>query len=326
MSAEFTGFAFSTSWNWRGTDSGTRVVEEVLALGFDAMELNYKVTREMMKTITPYVEQGRLTVPSVHNVFPFYDDKRFDTDSRLLGYEDEELRLKAVELTIASVDAGHALGAQALVVHPGVVPFRDPTPGPGGLTGEECDYTMKQLWLNHGPQSPEFLSFRDEFLGFRQKRMGGEMERILKSLETVANHIVQKNIPMRLGLENRPMAFQIPTFTELKTLLDALAGAPVGFWFDTGHGAMMRHMGFFDDTAEAPAFADQLVGMHIHDVVGVDDHWAPYTREGLAPYLELIRRSPVKVIELGVKNQPDDIVAGMRRLKAALAGEPHDYH
>ena len=44
MKAEFAEFSFSTSWNWRGSDSGTRVVEEILALGFDSVELNYKST------------------------------------------------------------------------------------------------------------------------------------------------------------------------------------------------------------------------------------------------------------------------------------------
>lgn len=318
MKAEFEEYSFSTSWNWRGSDSGTRVIEEILALGFDSVELNYKITSRMLETIRPYIEQGRLKVPSVHNVFPFFDDGRFDTDSRLLGYQDEALRRQAVDLTITSVDAAHALGARVLVVHPGVVPHDDGPPVLSGLTGAAYDVELKRLWLNTGSDSAPYRRLFTEFAEYRRTRMDGELERILHSLETVLEYIVRKNIPMQIGLENRPMGFQIPDFSEMNFLLDSLSGAPIGLWFDTGHGAMLRHMGFFDDRAETAALADRLVGMHIHDVRGVDDHFAPYTQEGLDAYLDLIHRSPLNVIELGVKNSSADILTGMRRLQDAL--------
>ena len=240
----------------------------------------------------------------------------------MLGYRDLELRRQAIELTKGSIDAGHALGASALVVHPGVVPHDDTPAGPSGLAGEAYDVELKRRWLAFGKDSPEYLSLFEEFVEYRRTRMTGELTRIIGSLEVLANYILQKNIPMRIGLENRPMCFQIPNFVEMRQLTDALAGAPVGMWFDTGHGAMQRHMGFFDDAAESLSLADRLVGMHIHDVIGVDDHFSPYTREGLDAYLELIRRSPIKVIELGKKNSADDIITGMRRLQKALAGRP----
>jgi sugar phosphate isomerase/epimerase len=317
--AEFDGFSFSTSWNWRGGDSGERVIEEILELGFDKVELNYRVTRGMLKGIAPYVARGTVSVPSVHNVFPAIDDPRFDTDSRMLGYRDEGLRARAVELTIGSVEAGRELGARALVVHPGVMPWDESPPGPSGFAGIAFDEELKRRWREDGPDSGPYKSLLAEFVEYRRRGMRGELERILRSLEEIANYIERRGIEMRIGVENRPMCFQVPDFVEMGYLLDALAGGPVGLWLDTGHGAIQRNMGLFDDRSGAKGLADRLVGMHIHDVEGVDDHFAPYSKEGLDPYLGLIRRAPIKVIELGMKNGREAIVEGMRRLKAELA-------
>jgi sugar phosphate isomerase/epimerase len=317
---EFHGFSFSTSWNWR-SGSGERVVEEILELGFDEVELNYRITDRMLEAIAPYVERGAISVSSVHNVFPAVEDPRFDTDSRMLGWRDDELRGRAIELAIGSVEAGRELGARAVVIHPGVMPWDESPPGPGGLSGIALDEELKRLWREEGPGSPAYRAAFAEFTEYRERGMRGELERILASLEAIAEYVARRGIPIAIGLENRPMAFQVPDFAEMRYFLEALEGSAVGMWLDVGHGAVLRNMGFFDDRVEAPRLADRLVGMHIHDVDGVDDHFAPYSKEGLDPYLGLIRRSPIKVLELGAKNGRDGIVAGARRLKAALAAE-----
>jgi sugar phosphate isomerase/epimerase len=317
--SEFPNLSFSTSWNWRGSDSGERVAREILGLGFSKVELNYRVTRRMLEDITPLVERGELEVSSVHCVFPAEADPRFDTDSRLLGYRDGELRARALELAIGSADSGARLGARALVVHPGVLPWDELPPVSCGLSGPALDEELKRRWREHGPRSEEYLSLFREFNEYRERGMGGERERILESLEALAEHVSRHCPGMMIGIENRPMSFQIPNFEEMDWFLERLEGAPLGMWLDTGHGAIMRNMGFCDDVAEASRHADRLVGMHIHDVEGVDDHFAPYRREGLDRYLGLIERSPIKVLELGAKNSREEAVEGARRLSAALA-------
>lgn len=315
---EFTEFSFSTSWNWR-RDSGERIVEEILELGFSQVELNYRITEGMLQTIRPYIERGDIAVSSVHNVFPAVNDPRFDTDSRILGWRDEELRRQAIALAIGSIETGLSLGARAVVLHPGIMPWDESPPGPFGLSGIALDEELKRLWREEGPQSPAYTAAFAEFSEYRKWGMHGELERILASLEVLAEYIASRGLPIVIGLENRPMSFQVPDFSEMRFFLDALEGAPVGMWLDVGHGAVLRNMGFFDDRIEAESLAHRLVGMHIHDVDGVDDHFAPYMREGLDPYLSLIRRSPIKVLELGPKNNRDEIVTGARRLQNALA-------
>ena len=292
----------------------------IMALGFRSVELNYRVTRNMLKTIVPLVEKGELAVSSVHCAFPAVDDPRFDADSRLLGYADEELRTRAVRLAIDSAEEGAALGAKAVVVHPGVVPMDEAPPPSCGLSGIAFEEELKRLWREDGPESASYRSAFDELSERRRGLASAELARLLRSLESVAEAIVRKRLGIVVGIENRPMAFQMPDFVELGWLLERLAGVPVGMWLDVGHGAILRKMGFFDDVAGATRLADRLVGAHIHDVDGIEDHFAPYTREGLDPYMDLIRRAPIKVIEVGAKNGADEIMAGARRLAARLAG------
>jgi sugar phosphate isomerase/epimerase len=311
VESRFGEFAFSTSWNFRNSPVGRVLMEEILALGFNKVELNYRITEEALSTIVPMVRSGELVVESVHNVFPATADQRFDTDSRLLGWEDETLRRRAVELAVRSAEFAAELGAKAVVVHPGIVPEGEGRDG-------EYDTRLKALWTGKGPESPEYRELLAEFRAFRAAAAPAESDRVLRSLEEIAEELERRKLPVRIGLENRPICSQMPDFAELRRFLDALAGSPIGFWFDTGHGAMQRHLGFFDDRAEARSLADRLVGMHIHDVDGVDDHYAPYEREGLDGYLELIDKSPIKVLELGKKNSREAVVRGAEALARRL--------
>lgn len=319
MESDISGFSFSTSWNWRNSRVGSEVVEEILSLGFHKVELNYRISEEMLATIEPLVARGEVEVPSVHNVFPAIDDERFDTDSRLLGYEDEELRRRAVELTVLSAKRGADLGARALVVHPGVAP-PDAAGGYGRMRrGEDWDLELRGMYergLRRGDR--EYDSAFEEFSRLRSGLIGPELDRITRSLDEVCEAVLAAGLDLRIGVENRPMCWQVPDFSEMGRILERLDGAPLGLWFDDGHGAMLRHLGFFDDAVEAARLESRLIGMHIHDVDGPDDHFSPCTREGQDRYWDLIDRSPIKVIELGAKNPRAAVEAGCADLARGL--------
>lgn len=311
MALSLDEFAFSTSWNFRNSPIGSILMEEILNLGFRKVELNYHITEEALRTIVPMITGGEIKVVSVHNVFPAIADSRFDTDSRFLGYEEESSRRRAVELTVRSAEFAARLGAAAVVVHPGIIPEGSNPPG-------SYDTRLKELYLKVGPQDTQYRELFDEFVAFRRRMGEAEVDRVLKSLEEIAETLVRRNLPVHICLENRPICSQIPDFIEMRRFLVALAGSPVEFWFDTGHGAIQRHLGFFDDRVEAQALANFLAGIHIHDVDGVDDHFAPYEREGLDTYLDLIDRAPIKVLELGKKNSRETVLRGARALAEAL--------
>lgn len=122
-------FSFSTCWNIRRHTTGDGMLNEIRELGFRRVELNYNVTEEMLATIEPMLERGEIGVSSVHNTFPHVADPDYGTDSVLLGFADREKRKRAVDLLVRSAEYAHRYGGEAVVVHPGEVPFPGISPG-----------------------------------------------------------------------------------------------------------------------------------------------------------------------------------------------------
>lgn len=56
-------FSFSTCWNIKRHNAGGAMLREIRDLGFRRVELNYNVTKEMLTTIEPMIERGRLAYP-----------------------------------------------------------------------------------------------------------------------------------------------------------------------------------------------------------------------------------------------------------------------
>jgi sugar phosphate isomerase/epimerase len=295
--------SFSTMWNYMKSSNGAELLHQILDLGFQKVELNYRISKEMLATMEPLITAGRIAVSSIHNVFPRVDDPAFDTDSLLLGYADPGLRRAAVELTQQSVDYAQRLGAAAVVIHPGEVPISEVS---------HYDRKLKKLYQDGKKETPEYAKLFAEMLEYRSQRSPEHVELIRRSLTELCEYIGKKNYQVKLGIENRAMCHQIPDFTEAGQLLTTLAGLPVYFWYDIGHGLVLENLGLFNNMAGALGLADRTIGIHIHDAIGIEDHWAPYLHsDNLDRFLELIAKIPVKVLELGSKNSAAAVEKGV---------------
>ncbi|MCI3922193.1 sugar phosphate isomerase/epimerase [Paenibacillus sp. TRM 82003] len=276
------------------------MIEEIASLGFRRVELNYNVTTELLKEIEPMIERGEIGVSSVHNTFPFIADPDYGTDSVLLGFADEERRAKAVELLVNSAAYAHRYGAKAVVVHPGEVPMKD-----------NFDSALKKLFREQGPDSKDYRSLWAEMLERRESGAGAVADRIVRSLEEACERIERRGYDVAIGIETRARCHQIPSLPEAKAILDRLQGAPVGLWYDIGHGIMMERMGLYENAKSATALKERIVGVHIHETIGLSDHWCPYVHSGDATYfdrfLSIIESAPIKVYELKSSCEPKDI-------------------
>lgn len=302
MSFTKADLAISTMWNFRKAHSGEELIDQLTALGFSRVELNYQVRTEWLSGIRRRIREGAISVSSVHNVFPKTLDKRFDTDSVMLGYEDESLRQQAVELAKGSVEWACVLGAGAVVFHPTEAPL-DP---------DEFDVPLKALIKAHRTDTEEYRALHARMLAARQARP--YLDRMMKSIDELANYVVQHDLPVKLGMENRAMCHQCPVFSEFDLIAERFHGGPVGIWLDTGHGIMMEEMGL-QQLPLSPKAAEMIVGMHIHDAVDALDHYAPCTLPGdvLAPYRAYIQASPIKVLELSGRLTAEEIITGTER-------------
>ena len=302
MSFTKADLAISTMWNFRKAHSGEELIDQLRELGFSRVELNYQVRTEWLSGIRRRIDEGAIKVSSVHNVFPKTLDKKFDTDSVMLGYEDESLRQQAVELAKGSIEWACVLGAGAVVFHPTEVPL-DP---------QEFDVPLKKLIAAHQQDTEEYRALHARMLAARQSQP--YIDRMMKSIDELANYVVRYDLPVKLGMENRAMCHQCPIYSEFDMIADRFAGGPVGIWLDTGHGIMMEEMGLQQLPLSKKA-ADMIVGMHIHDAVDALDHYAPCTlpNDVLAPYREYIVNSPIKVLELSGRLSAEEIITGTDR-------------
>ncbi len=308
MSFTKADLAISTMWNFRKANSGEELIDQLTALGFNRVELNYQVRPEWISGIRRRINEGAIAVSSVHNVFPKTLDKRFDTDSVMLGYEDESLRQQAVELAKGSVEWACVLGAGAVVFHPTEVP----------LEPNAFDVPLKALVKAHRTDTEEYRALHAKMLAARQA--APYLDRMMKSIHELADYVTKHDLPIRLGMENRAMCHQCPTYPEMELIAERFHGGPVGLWLDTGHGIMMQEMGLQRLPLSERA-ASMIVGMHIHDAVDALDHYAPCTLEGdepgtypaLEPFREYIVNSPIKVLELSGRLSAEEIVTGTER-------------
>ena len=309
MSFTKADLAISTMWNFRKAHSGEELIDQLTELGFSRVELNYQVRTEWLSGIRRRIAEGAIAVSSVHNVFPKTLDKKFDTDSVMLGYEDEALRQQAVELAKGSIEWACVLGAGAVVFHPTEVPMEP----------EAYDVPLKKMIAAHQTDTQVYRVLHRKMLAARKSQP--YIDRMMKSIDELANYVAKNNLPVKLGMENRAMCHQCPIYSEFDMIADRFAGGPVGIWLDTGHAIMMEEMGL-QQLPLSKKVADMIVGMHIHDAVDALDHYAPCTLPGdvLAPYRGYIVNSPIKVLELSGRLSAEEIMTGTDRFVERYGG------
>ncbi len=114
--------------------------------------------------------------------------------------------------------------------------------------------------------------------------------------------------------------WQIPTLDELATLLDGSDPATVGFWYDAGHVQVLHNLGFHNHKRWLDLFADRVIGVHFHDVIGLRDHLLP--GQGEIDLDWMVARLPsdaALTCELDWYFDSEEVVTGARRVAGALA-------
>ncbi|MFS0724178.1 hypothetical protein [Paenibacillus sp. 1P07SE] len=86
---------------------------------------------------------------------------------------------------------------------------------------------------------------------------------------------------------------------------------------------MMERMGLYDNAAEIQKLKDKVLGVHIHETVGLVDHWCPYVHSGddktFDAFLEVIDSAPIKVYELRAPCKEEQIEQSYRIMTEKIA-------
>jgi sugar phosphate isomerase/epimerase len=296
----------STCWWHEKVDRADRIVNDIVQLGLGGVELEYRITTSMYQEMKPLLK-GAVRVLSIHNFFPLPEDfglSQGSGDLFLLSSADPEERSRAVKYTIQTIEHAHDLEAHAVILHLGRVDMSNPTE------------TFSSLHKSGRMDEKDMLALIDEQRGIRQAMHQKNLDAILLSLEALTIEAERKGV--FLGVENRYHFHEIPDFGEIGFILKTFQGGHIGYWHDVGHARVQENLGILSRHQLLEAYSERMIGIHLHDVRGTEDHLAPgqgeIDFEEIKPYLNA---SVPKILEIDpCRANRKDLTEGIRLIQS----------
>ncbi len=291
--------SFSTMW---GIKKFTELSDFLLAasrLGMARIELNHQVRPDMLAGL----DLSQYEISSIHEPCPaVISSVLLRKQDLLISSPDEKRRKQGVDSIKRSIDLARELGSRTVVVHCGQL-----------QGGEMSEQELRALFNSGQIDSHEYQVLKSRFIEWRASQIGPYLASVKISLVELLEYARHSNI--RLGIENRYHFFDIPALDEMGELL-ALAGSDqLGFVYDVGHAQTLDRLGFYPHEEWLKRYASRIIGVHLHDVVGVDDHQAPGMGEVdfrmVASYLP---GDAYRALEVQSFNTPEQIKTGMQIL------------
>ncbi|MFZ0535184.1 MAG: TIM barrel protein [Anaerolineales bacterium] len=228
-------------------------------LGFQKIELNHQVNSTMLS----HVRMDHTQFSSVHEPCPA-DISMSDLVKRdwLISSQDEDLRRRGVKAVKRSIDLAYELGAPVVVIHCGNVTMNM------SLEGE-----LRALLEAGKVQSDEYLEIKSQYVQSRKDLTGPRLRAEKRSLSELIKFADQFQV--KLGLENRYHFMDIPSIDEIGELLNLAESTRLGFINAVGHARALDRLSFYSHEDWLQRYSSRMFGSHLHDVIGVTDHYAP---------------------------------------------------
>jgi len=261
-------------------------------LGFTHIEANASISLQMLSELI----EAAVPISSIHSPCPAVLSSRgIPISSLSLSSLDESERMEAVSFTKKTISLAASVKARAVVLHMGEVPI--------DLNLQDRLY---QLCDESHTQTKEYSQAKEELVYQRISQAPPYLDAARISLQELSEYSRQKGI--MLGLETRFHPHEIPNMEEMAELLNEIAESLVGYWHDVGHAEVQQQLGFSLHEEWLSRFRDRMVGIHLHDVLGISDHHAPgkgdMNWEMVAKYLP---PGIVKVCEIGEWNDEEQM-------------------
>ncbi len=294
--------SISTMWAIGRFDRAADFVAAARGIGFDKIELNHQVTDGMLQEYVALQSQGKAEISSVHAPCPKWEHRGTEVLPELSTL-DEAQRLAAVGIIRRAIDVAAQLKASAVVVHCGRVE----------ISGD-LERALRRLFSKGQAGTEEFRQARTAIQEARAARSRPFLEATIRSLKEVAGYAAARGL--KLGLENRYHYHEIPLPEEMQTILDNVDRSTVFYWHDVGHAHDLELLGFSKQQDWLRAFRRHIVGMHLHDAVGLQDHKVAGAGEiDLDAVRSQVPEEALRVCEFASPASPEDVEAGYNYLK-----------
>jgi sugar phosphate isomerase/epimerase len=301
--------AFSTSWQSIESITAEEMLAALKSLDISGIELSYQISEGFFNKMKSALKHSGLKVVSVHNYFPIppvRSHSRGSGDLFLLSSCDNQERQKAIQFTAKTIEHAGDLGAAAVVLHCGFV---------------DMNHEMQALYQyfnSNRLDSEEAQIFIRNKLRKRDRRKPPHMDCLLVSLDRLV--AVAEKQGVLLGLENRYHYHELPGPDDFKVIFAQFKGAPIGYWHDTGHAHANETLGLIPRESLFQSYSDELIGIHLHDAIGLYDHIPPGSGEidfaALKPFL---KADTIKVIELKPGIPALEVSEGIKFIREKLS-------
>ncbi len=281
------------------------MLQEIRDLGFEYAELSHGIRISLLPGIMEAVDAGVIRISTVHNFCPLpMGVNHAAPNIYRFSAADARERDKALRQSIKTLDTAVRLGASLVVLHLGNIEMREYT-----------DRLMRLL--EKGKQdTPKYQKLCNEVLEKRESKKEKYVDWANGILTRLADEAESRGV--KLGVENRESLEEIPLEPDFPFLFKDFEGRPVVYWHDVGHAQIKENLGFISHSMHLESLSEQLAGFHIHDVqFPGKDHCVPGS--GTVDFERLkdvVKPDHIKVFEMNPGIPADDMMAGVRYLKA----------
>jgi len=208
---------------------------------------------------------------------------------------------------IKTIEHAGDLEARAVILHLGHVDMPNPTE------------KLRELYQSGKMDLSEGLALVNEQRRIRKAIRRKNLDAVLFSLEKLNREAEQKGV--LLGIENRYHFHEIPDFGEIGTILSEFEGGNISYWHDVGHARVQENLGLLHQKALLDAYSEKMIGIHLHDVRGLEDHFSPghgeIDFEEIKPFME---SSLTRIMEVHSKVERKELQEGIQFIKTGGMG------
>ncbi len=232
-------------------------------LGLAAVELEYRRSAAGLPHLRRVLTEHELRVSSLHAPFPRPEAEGDPLQLADLAAEDEEARRYAESLVARTLEEAARWGAGVVILHAGNIRRLRP------LESELAAFCRT------GRKDGGFRQRWEELRRLRFVEAPRHLGRVQQALGRLAGRA--RDLGVVIALENRADYRDLPSLEEMGMLLEEFGD--VGFWYDVGHAYRLAVLGFYSQEDWLERYGGRLVGMHLHDSLGLSDHRPPGTGE-----------------------------------------------
>jgi sugar phosphate isomerase/epimerase len=172
---------------------------------------------------------------------------------------------------------------------------------------------LQQLYREHASHD-EVATLLQQEREERSRIRDPHKDALLFSLERIVKRAEQLGV--LVGIENRYYFQEIPDMEEIGIILDQFRGGPIGYWHDTGHAAVSEALGILQHEELLKLYAPYLVGVHLHDALGIEDHKPPGQGEiDFEMVKKYLPEGAIKIMEIHPSAGGHEILDGLEFLK-----------